>query len=86
MVERICEFQTPVSEGERLWRVEAWGAQRDDGRWEGWLQFVPTDGGLPLVTGRETTQSTREALVYWAQGLAAIYFEGALSRARSRAA
>jgi hypothetical protein len=48
--------------------------------------FVPADGSPPLATSRETTQSSRQALTYWAGGLAATYLEGALKRAVSRAA
>ena len=48
--------------------------------------FVPADGSPPLATPRETTQSSRQALVYWAGGLAPIYLEGAFTRAVSRAA
>ena len=32
-------------------------------------------------SGRETTQSNREHLAYWATGLEPTYFEGAFSRA-----
>jgi hypothetical protein len=49
--------------------------------WEGWLEFLPLDGGEPLCTGRETTQPNRDALAYWASGLEPIYFEGAFERA-----
>jgi len=48
--------------------------------------FVPADGSSPLATPRETTQSNRQALEYWANGLEPIYLEGAFSRAVSRAA
>ena len=61
--------------------ILAHGDRRDDGMWEGWLEFQPLDGGLPRRTGRETTQPNREALIYWASGLEPIYFEGAFERA-----
>ena len=86
MAEAIHVFQTIVSHAGREWTVEAWGEGRADGRWEGWLVFVPADGSPPLATPRETTQSNRQALGYWAGGLAPTYLEGAFSRAVARAA
>jgi hypothetical protein len=50
------------------------------GGWEGWLEFVPADGPI-VVTQRETTQSKLADVAYWAEGLEAIYLEGALHRA-----
>jgi hypothetical protein len=76
--EYAVRFQT--DEG-ALYAILARGERRDDGLWEGWLEFQPLDGGPPLRTGRETTQPNREALVYWASGLEPIYFEGAFERA-----
>lgn len=49
--------------------------------WEGWIEFVPMDGGAPLRTPRETEQPNRDDLMYWAQGLTRVYLDGALSRA-----
>ena len=86
MSELIHVFQTPVIVAERRWVVEVWGQSLADGRWEGWLVFVPADGSPPLATPRETTQSNRTALEYWATGLAATYLEGAFARAVARAA
>jgi hypothetical protein len=71
-----------ASTGE-TYRAYVHGRERMDGTWEGWLEFVPTRGALPAIrTPRETTQPTRDALVYWASGLEPVYFEGALARAR----
>src|SRR2546430_16996654 len=70
MTEIIHVFQTPVSYGERGWTAEARGQGREDGRWEGWLVFTPADGPPPRATEPETTQSTRQALVYGARSLA----------------
>ena len=62
--------------------LRAWGDSRNDGTWEGWLEFKPAGGtGRDLRTGRETTQPNRDAVVYWASGLEPIYFEGAFTRA-----
>lgn len=79
-MEQIHVFQTPVTADGVVYRVEAWGDQRGDGLFEGWLRFFPAGAGA-LSTGRETTQPTREALVYWATGLEPVYLEGAFKRA-----
>jgi hypothetical protein len=73
-------FRFQADEG-TLYTIQARGERRDDGMWEGWLEFLPLDGGEPLRTGRETTQPNRDALAYWASGLEPIYFEGAFERA-----
>ncbi len=61
--------------------AHAYGEARDDGTWEGWLEFEPASGGTPLRTGRETTQPDRDALAYWASGLEPVYLDGAFARA-----
>ncbi len=63
-------------------RLRIYGQPRADGTWIGWVEFAPLDGGAPLRTGPETTQSSREQIAYWASGLEALYFEGAFRRAR----
>jgi hypothetical protein len=67
----------------RPYTAEAWGQQRDDGTWVGWLEFRAAD---VLRTERDTTQPDRDALSYWASGLEPVYLEGALARARPRLA
>ena len=56
-------------------------AEPVDGRWEAWLEFVPTDDSATLITGTETSQSTREAIRHWATTLDDVYLEGAFERA-----
>jgi len=81
-MEKIHVSQTLVKTSDDLvYRAEIWGDQRHDGRWEGWLRFIPPDGRGILSTGRETTQPNRKALIYWATGLEPIYLEGAFERA-----
>jgi hypothetical protein len=65
---------------DRAYVAQAWTRQMDDGRWEAWLVFVPVDGGQALRTERETTQSSREAALYWSSGVTPVYLEGALGR------
>ncbi len=82
MSEVLFEYDAELSdEGGRLYRARAAGRPRDDGRGEGWLEFVPEDGGAIVRTGRETTQPDRSFLEYWATGLTATYLDGALLRA-----
>jgi hypothetical protein len=59
--------------------------RQSDGLWEGWLEFVSSDGGPVLRTPRETEQHSREDLLYWASGLGDAYLEGALQRALDHA-
>lgn len=57
--------------------------QRDDGLWDGWIEFVPPgeEKREPIRTGRETEQPRRDNVAYWASGLTAVYLQGALRRA-----
>jgi hypothetical protein len=48
--------------------------------YEGWIEFVPLEGGEVLRTPRETTQPNAADLEYWASGISAVYLEGALLR------
>lgn len=62
-------------------RVRVYAAPQAGGTWAGILEFVPVAEGSAVRTDRETTQSNREFVTYWATGLEPIYFEGALERA-----
>jgi hypothetical protein len=82
MAEVLVEYSEPVaSKGGRTFIARACGAELDDSRWQGWIEFVPSDGGLPVRSGRETTQPNRTDTVYWATGLTPVYLEGSLDRA-----
>lgn len=72
----------------RVWResgkyeARVYGTEREDGTWEGWIEFHPVDAyGSVLRTGQETTQPSRETLDYWAGGLEPVYLQGAMTRA-----
>ena len=84
MAELIQRYESRVEDAAGTgYEVSAHGAARDDGTWEGWLEFRPASGvGPARRTGRETSQPNREALAYWASGLEPIYLEGAFARAR----
>lgn len=82
VAEVLVQFSTTIpGEDGRRYAARACGGEMADGRWQGWIEFLPADPGEPLRTGRETTQPDREATVYWATGLTPVYLEGALARA-----
>jgi hypothetical protein len=79
MAEVIHVFETPVLLNGIPYRAQVVG--RPEGNiWEGWIEFVSSDGTDALRTRRETTQPDRQALVYWATGISGTYLEGALAR------
>ena len=85
MAEVFVQFRDLVrSQDDQRFVAQACGAPNDQGLWEGWIEFVPIDGGTPLNTPRETTQPNRTDAEYWATGLTATYLEGALARAIGR--
>jgi len=63
------------------YEARACGAPMPDGGWQGWIEFVPIDGGDPVRSPRETTQPNRADTEYWATGLTPVYLDGALARA-----
>jgi hypothetical protein len=77
----LLRFAQPIADRDgRLYEARVCGGPRSDGTWEGWIEFVPEDGGDPLRSSRETTQPNRAGAEYWATGLTAVYLEGALQR------
>lgn len=83
MSELIHEFSGDVvDEDGRVHTARIRGEADEHGHWQGWIEFLPRDGGPALQTGRETTQGQRDHLEYWATGLSAMYLEQALGRAR----
>jgi hypothetical protein len=81
MAELLHEFGVRINDRHAVdYVTQAWGRRMEDGRWEGWLVFLPVDRGFARRTGRETTQSTLQALAYWVTGLEVVYLEGALDR------
>ena len=84
--ETFVQFSTPLQDDTgRTYIAHACGSEMSDGLWQGWVEFLPTDGGTALATGRETTQPNRTDTEYWATGLTEVYLEGALQRALDRA-
>lgn len=82
MAEVLARFSDHVADDKgRAYRAQACGAPNADGLWDGWIEFMPLDGGPAVRSPRETTQPNGRDAAYWASGLTAIYLEGALARA-----
>lgn|SRR5689334_3101111 len=82
MAEVLVEFSEPVrAKDGRVFIAQACGSAMDRQLWQGWLEFIPVDGGAPIRSSRETTQPNRQDTAYWATGLTPVYLEGALERA-----
>jgi hypothetical protein len=83
MADVLIEFENEFTGRDaKAYEARACGRQRDDGLWEGWVEFTPREPGAPVVqTARETTQPNRQDLEYWATGLTIGFLEGALDRA-----
>jgi hypothetical protein len=80
LVTRIADAVVKPSSGPK-YDVYVRAAAREDGLWEGRLEFTPHDGTETLSTGVETTQPSSEAITYWATGLGVAFLEGAFVRA-----
>lgn len=87
MAEVIAEYEDAVTaEDGSTWSARVCARERD-GKWEGWLEFIPlTVGEAPVRTPPETTQVDRDAMADWASGLGPAYLEGAIERALERPA
>lgn len=83
MSELMMELPQTVSDARGTFRSWVMAGEAVDGRWEGWLEFVPTDRDTHAVysTPIETHQHDRAAVSLWASGLSHVYAEGALARA-----
>lgn len=78
----IHAFSEPFrAEDGKVYKVRIWGQGRSDGTWIGWLDFVAPGGRVVRRTRRETSQSSRQQLFYWATGVEQSYLEGAFARA-----
>jgi hypothetical protein len=82
VAEVFVEFTEPVvAKDGAAYVARACGRETDNGMWQGWVEFLPLEGGEPIRSGRETTQPNRQDTAYWATGLTPVYLEGALDRA-----
>jgi hypothetical protein len=81
MAEVLAEFHDVVDEHGVRYHAHACGAEMPGGKWQGWVEFMPLDGGPAIRSGRETTQPNRTDMLYWSTGLTPVFLEGALQRA-----
>lgn len=83
VAEVLLEFERPVAaEDGTTYTARACGSEMPEGRWQGWIEFLPIGVGEPVRSARETTQPNRRDTVYWATGLTPVFLEGSLHRAR----
>ena len=81
MADTLLQFNDPLTGSDgKTYVARVCGRPAPDGGWEGWIEFVPGDGSPVLRSRRETRQSDRDALEYWATGLSPVYLEGSLER------
>ena len=81
MAEVLRSFDEQIRHSSGTYHVRVVGRYAEDKMWEGWLEFVPIDGGKVVVSAVESRQPERNHLEYWAQGLTVVYAEGSLDRA-----
>jgi hypothetical protein len=82
VAETLLQFPRPVAAPDgTLYEARACGSAMAANMWQGWIEFVPLDGGAPIRSPRETTQPNRTDAEYWATGLTDVYLEGSLRRA-----
>ena len=80
----MMQLSDTVSDERGTFQARVMARERDDGSWEGWLEFVPSDDdSCHYATPIETRQHDRVAMERWASGLTAVYADGALARART---
>ena len=79
----MMELPDTVADARGTFRAWVMAGESGDGRWEGWLEFVPADRDTAAVyaTPIETRQHDRATVALWASGLTRVYAEGALARA-----
>jgi len=84
MTDLMLQFPGVVADARGAFHARAMAREREDGTWEGWLEFVRADAGASTAytTSIETHQRDRVTMERWASGLTRVYAEGALSRAR----
>jgi hypothetical protein len=88
MADLMMQFPDAVADARGVFHARAMARERDDGSWEGWLEFVPDDSeaSIGYITPIETHQRDRVTMERWASGLTHVYAEGALSRAQMQQA
>ena len=78
----MMELPDTVSDARGTFRAWVMARESGDGKFEGWLEFVPTDHDTSAVY--ETTiqvQDDQATVALWASRVSHVYAEGALARA-----
>ena len=86
MSELLRSFDERILDDSGEYHARVIGRLANDHMWEGWLEFVPLDGGSTdalVISPVESRQAEHEHLAYWASGLSVVYAGGALQRART---
>jgi hypothetical protein len=79
----MAQLSDTVSDERGTFHALVMARGRNDGSWEGWLEFVPKDKDSGrYTTPIETRQHDRVTMERWASGLTVVYADGALARAR----
>jgi len=80
----MMRLSETVSDDRGTFHALVMARERNNGSWEGWLEFVSADNdSCRYVTPIETRQHDRVTMERWASGLTVVYAEGALARART---
>ena len=83
----MMQLSETVSDERGTFQALVMARERNDGSWEGWLEFVPrAEDSCRYATAIETRQHDRVTMERWASGLTVVYADGALARARTRRA
>ena len=78
----MMRLSEPVSDERGTFHARVMARERNDGSWEGWLEFVRPDNEFyRYITPIETRQHDRVTMERWASGLTPVYADGALARA-----
>ena len=80
----MMRLSETVSDDRGTFHALVMARERNNGSWEGWLEFVSADNdSCRYVTPIETRQHDRVTMERWASGLTVVYADGALARART---
>lgn len=80
MQEIVRQFEEKFRDGDTRYEARVVAAPFKDTTWQGWIEFVPIGAGVVRRTDWETVQPSRDAVVYWAEGLEPLYLDGAFER------
>lgn len=82
--ELIQQYSNLIRNGEGAeYTVQSWARKREDGAWEGWLEYHPLDDQRHVrKTPPVTSRPGRGDLTHWAAALGDGYLEDAFGRAK----